>query len=120
MIAGFFDRGRGIARRDTAMVFACLLLTTVCAGPPPTTTWVKAGADDPTTQHEIDDCRAQANVALARQQGINQDISATLGRNWQMSQTTGLQDQNMRGQAAADAGQAFNSCMRAKGFKKQG
>jgi hypothetical protein len=119
MIAGFFDRGRGIVRRDTAMVVACLLLT-VCAGPPPTTNWIKAGADDPTIQHEINDCRAQANQALAKQQRINQDISATLGRNWQMSQTTGLQDQNMREQAIGDADQAFNSCMRAKGFKKQG
>jgi hypothetical protein len=59
-------------------------------------------------------------VALSRQQGINQDISATLGRNWQMSQTTGLQDQNMRQDAASAADRAFNSCMRAKGFKKQG
>jgi hypothetical protein len=119
MIAGFFGRNTNIARRDTAMVVACLLLT-VCAGPPPTSNWVKAGADDPTTQHEINDCRAQANQALAKQQGINQDISATLGRNWQMSQTTGIQDQNMRQDAASAADQAFNSCMRAKGFKKQG
>jgi hypothetical protein len=119
MIAGFFGRDMTIAMRDTAMVVGCLLVT-VCAGPPATTAWVKAGADDPTTQHEINDCRAQANKALANQQGINQDISATLGRNWQMSQTTGLQDQNMREQAVADADQAFNSCMRAKGFKKQG
>jgi hypothetical protein len=119
MIAWRFDRDTGLAIRNATVIVACLLLT-VCAGPPPTTNWVKAGADDPTTQHEIDDCRAQANVALARQQGINQDISATLGRNWQMSQTTGLQDQNLREQAVADAGQAFNSCMRAKGFKKQG
>jgi hypothetical protein len=119
MIAELFDRGRGIATRDAAAVAACLLLT-VCAGPPPTTNWVKAGADDPTTQHEIGDCRAQANAALANQQGINQDISATLGRNWAMSYTTGLQNQSMQQDAANAADQAFNSCMRAKGFKKQG
>ena len=80
----------------------------------------QAGADDPTTQHGINHCRAEANQALANQQGINQDISATLGRNWQMSQTTDLQDQNMRQDAASAADQAFNSCMRAKGFKRQG
>jgi hypothetical protein len=119
MIVGFFSRDMAIAMRLTAVVVACLLLT-VCAGPPATTNWVKAGADDPTTQHEINDCRAQANQALAKQQGINQDISATLGRNWQMSQMTGLQDQNMREQAVGVADQTFNSCMRAKGFKKQG
>jgi hypothetical protein len=119
MIAWRFNRDTSLAIRNATVVVGCLLLT-VCAGPPPMTNWVKAGADDPTTQHEINDCRAQANQALAYQQGINQDISATLGRNWQMSQTTGLQDQNMREQAVADADQAFNSCMGAKGFKKQG
>ena len=119
MIAEFFDRGRGIAMRYTAVVAACLLLT-VCAGPPPSTNWVKAGADDPTTQHEINDCRAHANKAIANQEGINQDISATLGRNWAMSYTTGLQEQSMQQDAANAADQAFNSCMRAKGFKKQG
>jgi hypothetical protein len=119
MIAWRFDPDTGLAIRDATVIVSCLLLT-VCASPPATTAWAKAGADDPTTQHEINDCRAQANKALANQQGINQDISATLGRNWQMSQTTGLEDQNMRQQAVADADQAFNSCMRAKGFKKQG
>ncbi len=119
MIACCFDRDTGLAIRNATVVVGCLLLT-VCASPPATTAWVKAGGNDPTTQHEINDCRAQANQALARQQGINQDISATLGRNWQMSQTTGLQDQNMREQAVGGADQAFNSCMRAKGFKKQG
>jgi hypothetical protein len=119
MIAESFDRRRAIAARDAAIVVACLLLN-VCAGPPPTTNWVKAGADDPTTQQEINDCRAHANKAIANQEGINQDISATLGRNWAMSYTTGLQQQSMQQDAANAADQAFNSCMRAKGFKKQG
>ena len=119
MIAGFFGRDTGLAMRNAAAVVACLLLS-VCASPPATTAWVKAGADDPTTQHEINDCRAQANQALARQQGINQDISATLGRNWAMSYTTGIQDQSMRQDAASAADQVFNSCMRSKGFTKQG
>jgi hypothetical protein len=65
-------------------------------------------------------CRAQANKALAGQQGINQDINATLGRNWALSNTTGIQDQTMRQQSAGVADQVFNSCMRAKGFKKTG
>ena len=119
MIAGFFGRDTGLAMRNAAAVAACLLLA-VCASPPVTTSWVKTGVDDATTSREINDCRAQANAALARQQGINQDISATLGRNWQLSQTTGLQDQSMRQQAAGDADQVFNSCMRSKGFTKQG
>jgi len=118
MIAGFFARDTGLAMRNAAAVAACLLAA--CASPPVTTSWVRAGADDATTSHEINNCRAQANAALANQQGINQDISATLGRNWAMSYTTGLQNQSMQQDAASVADQAFNSCMRAKGFKKQG
>jgi hypothetical protein len=119
MIGGLFDRDAGLALRNTVVVVGCLVLT-VCAAPPPPTSWVKAGTDDPTTQHEINDCRAQANTTLASQQGINQDINATLGRNWAMSYTTGIQDQTMRRQSASYADQVFNSCMRSKGFKKSG
>jgi hypothetical protein len=69
---------------------------------------------------EVNDCEAQASAAQRTQQGINQDRSATLGRNWALSYTTGLQTQTMEQQAAATADQAFNSCMRTKGFSKAG
>jgi hypothetical protein len=98
---------------------ACLGLT-VCAGPSGQARWVKAGVDDTATAREADDCRAQANAAHNHEQGINQDISATLGRNWQMSDTTGLHTETMRRQAAGIADQVFNNCMRAKGFSKTG
>jgi hypothetical protein len=120
MMARWFDCDVGAGVRNAAAVAACLLLT-VCASPPATTTtnWIRTGADDATVSREVADCRAQANAAVRNQQGINQDISATLGRNWQMSQTTGIEDQSMRQDAAAAATQTFNSCMRAKGFKKE-
>jgi hypothetical protein len=102
-----------------AAVAACLGLT-VCTGPPGGGRWVKAGADDAATSREIDDCRSQANVAQNREEGINQDISATLGRNWQMSNTTMIHNETSRRQAAGLAGQVFNNCMRAKGFTKAG
>jgi hypothetical protein len=101
------------------LVAGCLLLT-VCASPPAETRWVKAGVDDATASREVNDCRAQANQALSVQQGINQDRSATLGRNWALSNTTAINDQTMRQQAVGLADQAFNSCMRAKGFTKAG
>ena len=102
-----------------AAALSCLCLT-VCAGQAPTSTvWVKAGADDQTITRELADCNAQANAALNNEQGINTDINATLGRNWQLSGTQGLQDQSMRRQAASFADQILNSCMRAKGFTKQ-
>ena len=97
----------------------CLLLT-VCATPPTDAHWVKVGVDDATATREVNVCRAQANQALSVQQGINQDRSATLGRNWALSNTTAINDQTMRQQAVALADQAFNSCMHAKGFTKAG
>ena len=96
----------------------CLLLT-VCAGQAPTATdWVKAGADDQTVAQELAECNAQANAALASEQGINADINATLGRNWQLGGTQTIEAQSMRRQAPGVADQALNNCMRAKGFKK--
>jgi alkylhydroperoxidase family enzyme len=119
MSAGSFDRDTSPALHKAAAAAAYLLLT-VCAGPQSSVVWVKPGADDAAVSREIDDCQTQANRALARQQGVNQDISATLGRNWQMSGTTSVRDQSMQQGAAGVADQVFNSCMRAKGFKKQG
>lgn len=99
---------------------ACLLLT-VCAGETPTTTnWVKTGADDKTVARELHDCNAQANAALATEQGINADINATLGRNWQLGGTQAVEAQSMRRQASSYADQVLNNCMRAKGFARQG
>jgi hypothetical protein len=113
----------GIDRRcliTSATALGCLLLT-VCAGQAPTTTnWVKAGADDQTVARELDDCNAQANRALASEQGINADISATLGRNWQLGGTQTIEAQSMRRQASGYADQVLNNCMRAKGFTKEG
>ena len=76
-------------------------------------------ADDATVARELQDCNAQANAALATEQGINADINATLGRNWQLGGTQAVQTQSMRRQAAGYADQVLNSCMRAKGFVRQ-
>jgi hypothetical protein len=97
----------------------CLLLT-VCAGQTSKPTeWTKTGADDQTIARELADCNAQANAALASEQGINQDISATLGRNWSLSSTQGIEAQSMRQQAAGYADQVLGNCMRAKGFTRE-
>jgi len=119
MIAGWFDRDADCGIRNAAALIACLAVT-VCAGPPVQTRWVKTGVDDATATREVNDCQAHANAVQNREQGINQDISATLGRNWAMSNTTRLQDQSMRQQSSGLADQAFNNCMRAKGFIQKG
>lgn len=99
-----------------AAVLGCLLLA-VCTAQT-TVNWVKAGADDASISRELQECNAQANAALAREQGINADISATLGRNWQLGGTQTVEAQSMRRQTAAFADQVLNNCMRAKGFTK--
>jgi hypothetical protein len=103
----------------TAAALVCLLLT-VCAAPTTEVRWVKTGADDATVSRELQDCNAQANAALASEHGINQDINATLGGNWQFSGTAPIEEQSMRTQAAGYADQVLNNCMRAKGFTKEG
>ena len=112
--------GRETRLRAGAGVGLCLLLT-VCAAPSTTEVrWVKTGADDDTIFRELRDCNAQANAAVASERGINQDINATLGGNWQFSGTSAIEHQSMRAQTAGYADQVLNSCMRAKGFTKQG
>jgi hypothetical protein len=102
-----------------AAALACLL--TACAGQTTTTEvrWVKIGADDETISRELSDCNAQANAALANEQGINADINATLGRNWSLSSTQGLEAQTMRQQSVGVADQVLNNCMRARGFTRE-
>ena len=109
---------RDACLRAVAAGLICLLLT-VCTAPATETRWVKTGADDATVLRELEDCNAQANAALANERGINQDINATLGGNWQFSGTASIEHQAMRSQAAGYADQVLNNCMRAKGFTKQ-
>jgi hypothetical protein len=109
----------GISLRAAAAAPICLLLTVCAATTTTEVRWMKAGTDDATMSRELQDCNAQANAALASERGINEDINATLGRNWQFSGTAPIEQQSMRAQAAGYADQVLNSCMRAKGFSKE-
>jgi hypothetical protein len=104
---------------STAAILGCLLLT-MCTASTTTIRWVKNGADDQTISRELRDCNAQADAALASERGINSDINATLGRNWQLSGTQGLETRALGEQASGYADQILNNCMRAKGFVKEG
>jgi hypothetical protein len=95
----------------------CLQLV-ACAGTTTTVRWVKTGTDEEAITRELRDCNQQANAALASERGINQDINATLGRNWQLGGTLGIEDQAMSEQAEGFADRILNNCMRAKGFTK--
>jgi hypothetical protein len=114
------DREEGPCWHARAAILGCLLLTVCTAETTRATRWVKMGADDQTISRELRDCNAQANAALANEQGINADINATLGRNWQLGGTQGLETQALREQATGYADQVLTNCMRAKGFTREG
>jgi hypothetical protein len=114
------DRDEGRCWRARAAILGCLLLMACTGETTMATRWVKMGADDQTISRELRDCNAQANAALANEQGINADINATLGRNWQLGGTQGVETQALRAQAADYADQVLTNCMRAKGFTKEG
>jgi len=103
-----------------AVILGCLSLTVCTAQTTTTTRWVKTGADDQTISRELQICNAQVNAALTSEHGINADINATLGRNWQLGSTQGIQREAMRQQAADYADQVLSNCMRAKGFTREG
>jgi hypothetical protein len=114
------DRRNRPCWRPQAAVLGCLLLTACTAETTTATRWVKMGADDQTIARELRDCNAQANAALANEQGINADINATLGRNWQLGGTQGVETQALREQATGYADQVLTNCMLAKGFTREG
>ena len=114
------DRRNRPCWRPQAAVLGCLLLTVCTAETTTATRWVKMGADDQTIARELRDCNAQANAALANEQGINADINATLGRNWQLGGTQGVETQALREQATGYADQVLTNCMLAKGFTREG
>ena len=107
----------GLRSRVAIAVFGCLLLA-VCAAPSAPTRWVKTGADDAVVARELGDCRRQANAAMANEQGINQDISSTLGGNWERGSTLGIESNSLNRQAAGVGRQTLDNCMLAKGFVK--
>ncbi|HTV45347.1 MAG TPA: hypothetical protein VMF05_08530 [Stellaceae bacterium] len=109
--------GRGCgARVIAAVMLAFPLLPVACTAPK--SGWAKPGADQAAIASAAADCRDQANAAAARQGRINQDISATLGGNWQRARTSGIMDQSLRSEAGNSADQVFDGCMHSKGFRQ--
>lgn len=101
----------------TIIVSAYLLLAG-CAASSSGSGWVKAGADQAMTARQAGDCRARANAALASEHGINEDISATLGGNWQLGHTTSVVDQSMAEPGRRLCQTGVRQLHAEKGFKK--
>ena len=78
--------------------------------------WRKPGSEPPAAAREYRDCRALAASAVAPEIGIDQDILATRGNDWQRAQFGRLASERLRQQTGDRAAAIVASCMRAKGF----
>ena len=78
--------------------------------------WAKPGFDAAATAHEYQDCHTLAASAVKTDVGIDQDIIATRGSDWQRGGVGQLQTQTMRGHTRDRGAAIVDACMRAKGF----
>jgi hypothetical protein len=80
--------------------------------------WTKSGADEAAVAQAYRTCRQLAEARVGPEIGINQDILATRGADWQRSQIRNVQTRSMteatRGRSAA----IVASCMTAYGFER--
>lgn len=60
-------------------------------------------------------CRAQADAAFRRERGVDQDILATRGNDWQRAGTLGSERDDMFAEAAGHAGAVLSGCRHSAG-----
>ena len=101
----------GRSLKGGGVIIAALLAG--CAAPG---AWTKAGADDAAVTQATRDCRAVAAAAVGPEIGINQDILATRGTDWQRAQIGRTEQRTMQEHTRDRAAAIVDSCMRAKGF----
>ena len=80
--------------------------------------WAKPGFDAAATAHEYQDCHTLAASAVKTDVGIDQDIIATRGSDWQRAAIVRVDARNRREETGDRAAAIVASCMRAKGFAK--
>ena len=79
--------------------------------------WTKPGADEAATAQAYRSCRSLAQERVGPEIGINQDILATRGTDWQRSQIGNLQARTMTEMTRDRAAAIVASCMNAYGFQ---
>lgn len=80
--------------------------------------WMKPGADASTVAAAYRGCRGLAETAVAPEIGIDQDILATRGNDWQRAQTGRVATSSLKESTRSRAGSIVDSCMHAKGFTR--
>ena len=92
----------------------CLVLAG-CAGSA-TDKWTKPGLKAETAERDLSDCQDQARSATQREAGIDADITATLGQDWQRGGVLGMKRDDMASSNRALGQRIVGRCMAAKGY----
>jgi len=101
--------------RIACMVAAAALLGGCASG---AGEWAKSGADEAAVAQAYRSCRELADARVGPEIGINQDILATRGTDWQRSQVGNLQARTMTEMTRDRAAAIVASCMTASGFQR--
>jgi hypothetical protein len=79
--------------------------------------WSKPGVKAETAESDLSDCEDQARSATRRDAGIDADILASRGGDWQRAGTLGIKRDDMANSNRALGQQIIGRCMAAKGYK---
>jgi hypothetical protein len=79
--------------------------------------WSKPGVKPEVADSDLSDCQDQARSATRRDAGIDADITATLGQDWQRGGILGMKRDDMANSNRAQAQQIIGRCMAAKGYR---
>jgi uncharacterized protein YceK len=101
--------------KRVCIAVVCLVLAG-CAGSA-SDTWSKPGVKPEVADSDLSDCQDQARSATRRDAGIDADITATLGQDWQRGGILGMKRDDMANSNRAMAQQIIARCMAAKGYR---
>jgi hypothetical protein len=79
--------------------------------------WTKPGATPDTAETELSDCESEARRATQRDAGIDADILASRGQDWQRSGALGVKRDDMANSSRGRSRQIIARCMAAKGYR---
>jgi hypothetical protein len=99
-----------------AGALAALTLLAGCASG--AAAWTKPGADEAAAAQAYRSCRAAAEERVGPEIGINQDILATRGVDWQRAQVRDVQTRSMAESTRSRAEAIVAACMNAYGFQR--
>jgi hypothetical protein len=79
--------------------------------------WTKPGVTADTAEAELSDCESEARSATQRDAGIDADILASRGQDWQNTGTLALKSDEMANSSRARRRQIIARCMAARGYR---